>query len=145
MVFTTQIFVFYFLPLFLLVYYNLPIRWRNVWITLASYVFYGWWEPWFSGLMLFTTVLDFVWGRVITRPGATLRERKLAVVACVVTNLSILGFFKYYMFAAETLNQILAAVGAQQLRVLQVVLPIGISFYTFHSLTYIIDLYRGHA
>jgi alginate O-acetyltransferase complex protein AlgI len=145
MVFTTQIFVFYFLPLFLLVYYQLPRGWRNVWITLASYVFYGWWEPWFAGLMLFTTVLDFFWGKFITRPGATRRQQRLAVVACVVTNLSLLGFFKYYMFAAETLNQMLAAVGAKEFQVLQVVLPIGISFYTFHSLTYIIDLYRGHA
>ncbi|MDB6037340.1 MAG: putative alginate O-acetyltransferase [Verrucomicrobiales bacterium] len=145
MVFTTQIFIFYFLPLFLLVYYNLPNRWRNVCITLGSYLFYGWWQPWFAGLMLFTTVLDFFWGKFITRPGATPVQRKLAVAACVVTNLSLLGFFKYYMFAAETLNQILATVGAQQFRVMQVVLPIGISFYTFHSLTYIIDLYRGHA
>jgi alginate O-acetyltransferase complex protein AlgI len=145
MVFTTQIFVFYFLPLFLLVYYNLPYRWRNVWITLGSYVFYGWWQPWFAGLMLFTTALDYIWGRVITRPGATGAQRKLAVVACVVTNLTLLGFFKYFMFAAETLNEILAAVGAKQFTIMQVVLPIGISFYTFHSLTYIIDLYRGDA
>ena len=145
MVFTTQIFVFYYLPLFLLVYYNLPYGWRNVWITLASYVFYGWWEPWFVALMLFTTVMDFIWGKVITRPGATRLQQKFAVLACVVTNLSFLGFFKYYMFAAETLNQILAAVGAEPFRVLRVILPIGISFYTFHSLTYILDLYRGDA
>ena len=145
MVFTTQIFVFYFLPLFLLVYYQLPGGWRNVWITLASYLFYGWWEPWFVGLMLFTTVMDFIWGKVITRPGATRLQQRFAVLACVVTNLSFLGFFKYYMFAAETLNQMLVAVGADQFRVLRVVLPIGISFYTFHSLTYILDLYRGDA
>lgn len=145
MVFTTQIFVFYFLPVFLLVYYQLPARWRNVWITLGSYVFYGWWEPWFAGLMLFTTAMDFFWGRVITRPGATRMQQRMAVVACVVTNLSFLGFFKYYMFAAETLNRLLEAVGAEPFRVLQVVLPIGISFYTFHSLTYVLDLYRGHA
>jgi alginate O-acetyltransferase complex protein AlgI len=145
MVFTTHIFVFYFLPLFLLVYYKLPYRWRNLWITLASYVFYGWWEPWFVTLMLFTTVMDFIWGQVITRPGATQVQRKSAVVACVVTNLSLLGFFKYYMFATETLNQLLAAVGTRQFAVMQVILPIGISFYTFHSLTYIIDLYRGDA
>jgi alginate O-acetyltransferase complex protein AlgI len=145
MVFTTHIFVFYFLPLFLVVYYNLPNRWRNLWITLGSYVFYGWWQPWFVGLMLFTTVTDYLWGKVITRPGATPREKKLAVIACVVTNLSLLAFFKYYMFAAETLNQLLATLGAQQFRVMHVILPIGISFYTFHSLTYIIDLYRGHA
>ena len=145
MVFTTHIFVFYFLPLFLLVYYTLPKQWRNAWITLASYVFYGWWEPWFVLLMLFTTVMDFIWGQVITREGATQAQRKGAVIACVITNLTLLGFFKYYMFAAETLNDMLAVMGARQFAVMQVVLPIGISFYTFHSLTYIIDLYRGHA
>src|SRR5580765_3518499 len=145
MVFTTHIFLFYFLPLFLAVYFTLPRAWRNLWITVASYVFYGWWEPWFVCLMMFTTVMDFTWGKVITRPGATPIQRKLAVVACVVTNLSFLGFFKYYMFAAETLNRLIAAVGAEQFQVMKVVLPIGISFYTFHSLTYIIDLYRGHA
>jgi alginate O-acetyltransferase complex protein AlgI len=145
MVFTTHIFVFYFLPLFLLIYYNLPFLWRNLWITLASYVFYGWWEPWFVCLMGFTTVMDFIWGKVITRPGATRWQQRSALVACVATNLSFLGFFKYYMFTAETLNQLLVSVGAEPFRVLRVVLPIGISFYTFHSLTYIIDLYRGHA
>ena len=145
MVFTTHIFVFYFLPVFLLVYFNLPYRWRNLWITLASYVFYGWWQPWFVCLMMTTTVMDFIWGKVITRPGATSAQQKLAVMACVVTNLTFLGFFKYYMFSAETLNQLLAVVGEEPFRVLRVVLPIGISFYTFHSLTYIIDLYRGHA
>ncbi|MCC7376061.1 MAG: MBOAT family protein [Verrucomicrobiales bacterium] len=145
MVFTTQIFLFYFLPLFLLVYFGLPFRWRNLWISLASYVFYGWWEPWFVGLMLFTTIADFLWGKVITRPGATRRQRRFALAACVITNLGFLGFFKYYMFAAETLNQLLAAVGAETFQVMTVVLPIGISFYTFHSLTYIVDLYRGHA
>ncbi len=145
MVFTSQIFIFYFLPVFLLVYFNLPRQWRNLWITLGSYVFYGWWQPWFVCLMLFTTVMDFTWGKVITRPGATPAQRKAAVAACVVTNLTLLGFFKYYMFGAETLNQLRMALGAEPYRVLTVVLPIGISFYTFHSLTYIIDLYRGHA
>ncbi len=145
MVFTTHIFLFYFLPLFLAIYFCCPRRWRNLWITLASYVFYGWWQPWFVCLMMFTTVMDFIWGKVITRPGATRRQRRFAVAACVVTNLSFLGFFKYYMFAADTLNQLLDLVGIEQFRVLKVILPIGISFYTFHSLTYIIDLYRGHA
>src|SRR5512137_427821 len=145
MVFTTHIFIFYFLPLFLVVYFGLPSRWRNPWITVASYVFYGWWEPWFVCLMMFTTVMDFVWGKVITRPGATRIQQRLAVVACVATNLGFLGSFKYYMFSAETLNHLLQLAGAEPFRVLKVVLPIGISFYTFHSLTYIIDLYRGHA
>ena len=145
MVFTTHIFVFYFLPIFLLIYYKLPLRLRNPCITFGSYIFYGWWEPWFVLLMLFTTIMDFIWGQVITRPGATQAQRKGAVIACVVTNLTLLGFFKYYMFAAETLNQMLAVMGARPFAVMTVILPIGISFYTFHSLTYIIDLYRGHA
>jgi alginate O-acetyltransferase complex protein AlgI len=145
MVFSTHIFVFYFLPLFLLVYFALPGRWRNAWITLASYVFYGWWQPWFVGLMLLTTCMDFVWGKVITRPGATRCQRRAAVAACVITNLSLLAFFKYYVFTATALNELLAAMGAGPFRVMQVVLPIGISFYTFHSLTYIVDLYRGDA
>ncbi len=145
MVFTTPIFLFYFLPLFLLIYFNLPCRWRNGWITLASYVFYGWWEPWFVALMAFTTVADFIWGHVITRPGATRLQQRAAVTACVATNLCLLGFFKYFMFAAETFNALREAFGAEPVRILRVTLPIGISFYTFHSLTYIIDLYRGHA
>src|SRR5512138_3818062 len=113
MVFTTHIFLFYFLPLFLVVYFCLPRAWRNLWITLGSYVFYGWWEPWFVCLMMFTTVMDFIWGKVITRPEATSAQQKFAVAACVVTNLSFLGFFKYYMFAAETMNHLLAMFGAE--------------------------------
>ena len=145
MVFTTHIFVFYFLPLFLLVYFNLPYRWRNAWLTLASYVLSGWCEGWFLWLMVFTTVFDLIWGMVITRPGASRPQRRFAVAACVVTNLGFLGFFKYYMFSVESLNHLLGLVGAEPFNILRVVLPIGISFYTFHSLTYIIDLYRGHA
>ena len=145
MVFTSHVFLFYFLPVFLLVYFSLPFRWRNLWITIASYVFYGWWQPWFVSLMLFVTVMDFIWGKVITRPGATPMQRKLAVAACVATNLSFLAWFKYSMFATESLNQLFGTIGVQPLTVLHVVLPIGISFYTFHSLTYIIDLYRGDA
>lgn len=145
MVFTTHIFLFYFLPLFLLVYFGLPRRWRNLWITAASYVFYGWWEPWFVFLMMFTTVMDFVWGKVITRSGAPRWQQRAALVACIATNLGFLGFFKYYMFAAETLNELLQMVGYERFHVMTVVLPVGISFYTFHSLTYVIDLYRGDA
>jgi alginate O-acetyltransferase complex protein AlgI len=95
--------------------------------------------------MMFATVMDFAWGRVITRPGASARSRRLAVVACCCTNLGFLGFFKYFMFSVESLNRVLALAGAEAFPILRVTLPIGISFYTFHSMTYIIDLYRGHA
>ncbi|MGD0125974.1 MAG: MBOAT family O-acyltransferase [Terriglobia bacterium] len=145
MVFTTHIFVFYFLPLFLLVYFNLPYRWRNFFITLVSYVFYGWWKPWFVILMMTSTIMDFTWARIIARPGASARSRKAALLACCAMNLGFLGFFKYYMFSAESLNSLLQLVGMSTFRILRVTLPIGISFYTFHSLSYVIDVYRGHA
>ena len=145
MVFTSHIFIFYFLPAFLLLYFNFPYRWRNLLITVASYGFYGWWQPWFVVLMMFTTVMDFIWGRVVAAPGATPLQRKGAVLACVATNLAFLGFFKYYMFSVESLNRLLGLVGSDALPILEVILPIGISFYTFHSLTYVIDVYRGHA
>ncbi|MCY2954307.1 MAG: hypothetical protein NTU53_20430 [Planctomycetota bacterium] len=145
MVFTSHVFIFYFLPLVLLVYYNLPHRWRNLFVTLISYIFYGWWKPWFVLLMFFSTVLDYFWARVIARKGATPAQRRSAVVACVVINLLLLGFFKYYMFSAEGLNLLLRLVGADTFRILRVTLPIGISFYTFHSLTYVIDVYRNEA
>jgi alginate O-acetyltransferase complex protein AlgI len=145
LVFSSPIFLFYFLPLILLVYYNLPYRWRNWSITLASYVFYGWWKPWFVGLMMITTVLDYTWGRIISSPRSTRRTRLGALLACCITNLGLLAFFKYYMFAADSLNTLLQLVGADTFRVLRVTLPIGISFYTFHTMSYVIDLYRGDA
>src|SRR5258708_34415448 len=108
MVFTPLIFLFSLLPVFLMVYFSLPRAGRNLWITVASYVFYGWWEPWFVCLMMFTTVMDFIWGKAITRPGPTSIQRKLPVVACVVPNLSFLGFFNSYWFARDTLERLIA-------------------------------------
>jgi alginate O-acetyltransferase complex protein AlgI len=129
----------------MLLYFNMPYKWRNLLITVCSYIFYGWWEPWFVCLMMFTTVMDFIWGWVISRPGATWWHRKGALIVCCVTNLAFLGFFKYYMFSVESLNRLRELVGADAFPILRVTLPIGISFYTFHSMTYIIDIYRGHA
>jgi alginate O-acetyltransferase complex protein AlgI len=88
--------------------------------------------------------MDFIWARVIARPGADPRSRKAAVLACCATNLGFLGFFKYYMFSVESLNSLMQLVGQPAFRILSVTLPIGISFYTFHSLSYVIDVYRGH-
>jgi len=147
MVFTTYIFVFYFLPLVLLIYYALPqaSRWRNGFLLLASYAFYGWWNPWYIFLMLFATVANYACGLVIAKPGASARQRFLGVTAAVVVSLSTLGFFKYFMFFETNLNQVLGLFGAPGFRVLQIALPIGISFYIFHTLSYTIDVYRGTA
>ncbi|MDG2142532.1 MAG: MBOAT family O-acyltransferase [Planctomycetota bacterium] len=145
MVFASQIFLFYFLPLALVITYVLPARGRNLFMTLASYVFYGWWSPWFVLLMFGSTVVDWFCGKAITSEGASERKRKLGVAISVIANLSLLGFFKYFVFAQETLNQMIEAFGGEPTVLLQIVLPVGISFYSFQSMSYSIDLYRGEA
>lgn len=144
MVFSSHIFVFYFLPLVLLVSYNLPYRWRNPFLTVMSYVFYGWWKPWFILLMLFSTGVNYFAGVVIARSKSKARRRAALAIGCVVS-LGLLGFFKYYMFSAESLNTLLRLAGLPVFRILEVTLPIGISFFTFQALSYAVDVYRGHA
>ncbi len=145
MVFTSHIFVFYFLPACLLVYYLLPRRFRNLFLTIASYLFYGWWKPWFVTLMMTSTLVDYVAGRVISAAGASKRRRKLALIVSMCTNLGLLAVFKYAMFTQENLNAMLHLFGAHGFEVLRITLPIGISFYTFQTMSYTIDVYRGTA
>ncbi len=145
MVFTSHIFIYYFLPLLLLVYYNLPYRGRNLFLTLMSYAFYGWWNPYFMLLMLFSTLVNYLCGKVISAPGATRRRRKTALVVSIVVNLGLLGFFKYFMFSVSSINGLLALSGAELLPILRVTLPVGISFFTFQALSYTVDVYRGDA
>ncbi len=158
MVFTTYLFVFYFLPIVLAVYYLLLGAARmggasvhgasyalNCFLLAASYVFYGWWNPWFILLMLFVTVANYYCGIVIGRPGASPRWRFWAVTTGITVSLGVLAFFKYFMFFETNLNHVLAWFGADAVRVLEIVLPMGISFYTFHALSYSIDVYRGKA
>jgi len=145
MVFTSPIFLLYFLPLTLAAYYATPARWRNTLLALVSYVFYGWWSPWYVLLMLASTVIDWYCGIAIARPGASDRVRRRAVLISIAGNLSLLGFFKYFMFAAENVERMVRAFGGDGFEVLEVVLPVGISFYSFQSMSYSVDLYRGHA
>ncbi|MCL4177827.1 MAG: MBOAT family protein [Verrucomicrobia bacterium] len=145
MVFSSTIFVFYFLPVVLLLYYNLPYRWRNPFLTLVSYGFYGWWKPWFILLMLAVTFVNYQAGRWLVRPGASPVNRRATLALSCAVSLGLLGFFKYYMFSAESLNVLLSWVGLPVFRILEVVLPIGISFFTFQALSYTVDVYRGDA
>jgi len=145
MVFSTQIFVFYFLPLALLGNYLLPVKWRNLFLTLISYVFYGWWNPWFSGLMFLSTLIDWGAGVLMCAPGATPGRKKAVLLVSITSNLTLLGFFKYFMFAEENVNRLLMAMGKEPFPIVQILLPAGISFYTFQSMSYAIDLYRGTA
>jgi alginate O-acetyltransferase complex protein AlgI len=163
MVFSSHLFVYYFLPLALLVYYALPGRARHLGLTLASYLFYGWANPAFTVLMATSTVVDYVCGLVITgqhrggwtepvaalgRGGPRSLRQRLAVAVSVVTNLSLLGFFKYFNFGVDSYNALVVALGLGDLGLataLRVALPLGISFYTFQSMSYSIDVYRGDA
>ena len=161
MVFSSPIFLFYFLPLVLAVYYLLPGRGRHLWLCLCSYAFYGWANPAFMGLMLFSTAVDYFCGLTIANApwrGKTpieplakgtprSRRQKIALAISIVTNLSLLGFFKYFNLAAESFDAIAAALGGDASigTVLRVTLPLGISFYTFQSMSYSIDIYRGDA
>ena len=160
MVFSSHVFLYYFLPLALLAYYASPLRWRQMVIALLSYVFYGWANPWFIFLMLFSTTVDYVCGLLISGqrtlrmfagdepagPGmAPARQRKFALVTSIAVNLSLLGFFKYLGFFETNLNYLLEVLGRPALEVYTITLPVGISFYTFQSMSYSIDLYRGDA
>jgi alginate O-acetyltransferase complex protein AlgI len=144
MVFTSYIFIFYFLPLVLALYYLVPFR-RNLLLLCASYIFYGWWNPWFVLLMLFSTGVDFWCGRVIADAAGDSRRRVAALVTSIVSNLGLLGFFKYFMFIQGNLNVILEAAGMPASPVINIILPIGISFYSFQSLSYTVDVYRGQS
>lgn len=129
-----------------LVFYWLVRRWllaRNILIVVASYFFYCWWDYRFGALLLFTTLVDFfVAGLIADSP--SVRRRKLFLVVSMVSNLGVLGFFKYYDFFAESFEALLATFGFKVSRfVLNITLPVGISFYTFQSMAYTIDVYRG--
>jgi alginate O-acetyltransferase complex protein AlgI len=151
MVFTTHFFIFYFLPATLLIYYLLPkggqngMMWKNLFLTIISYVFYGWFKPWYVSLMLISSVIDYTAGWGISTSGNN-RKRKIAFLTMsMVSNLSLLGFFKYYMFTAANMNYLLQLFGQPGFEIMRVILPIGISFYTFQTMSYTIDVYRGDA
>ncbi|MGE0641531.1 MAG: MBOAT family protein [Thermoanaerobaculia bacterium] len=162
MVFSSQLFLFWFLPLALGLYYVAPRRLRHLVLTVCSYVFYGWVNPAFSLLLFGSTLIDWTAGLVLAgttpwsrRPLAVLpqgetrsRRQKLAVLVSVLSNLSLLGFFKYFNFAVDSVNTLAAWFGADATTIattLRVTLPLGISFYTFQSMSYAIDVYRGDA
>ena len=133
---------FIFLPVVFTVYWLLGrnLRWQNLWLLLASYVFYGWWDWRFLILILITSVSSFVSGLWLEHA-----QHKRAVVASnIVLNLGILGVFKYYDFFVENLQELFLQVGySLDVPTLRLILPVGISFYTFQSLSYTIDVYRG--
>jgi alginate O-acetyltransferase complex protein AlgI len=142
MVFSSPLFLFLFLPLVLTVYFFLPgLRLRNYWLLLVSLVFYAWGEVGFILLLLVSTLINFELGKWVERT-EEISKRKKAVAVAVIVNVGFLAFFKYTGLAVASLNLPLKFFGLPALPIPHIALPIGISFFTFHALSYIIDIYR---
>ena len=142
MVFSSTLFLFLYLPCVLALYYLAPRRWRNPLLFFLNLIFYGWGEPVYILIMLFSTVVDYTHGLLVEKFRARDRLARLFVASSVVVNLGILIFFKYYDFIVTNLAHIPLFAG---LTPLGLPLPIGISFYTFQTMSYTIDVYRGEA
>ena len=134
-----------FLPLVFALYWALGrahIRWQNTLLLAASYVFYGWWDYRFLGLLFLSSSVDYALG-IAMELSASKRRRRAFLIASLCVNLGVLGFFKYFNFFAESFTELLNGLGLQaHPTTLQIVLPVGISFYTFQTLSYTIDIYR---
>lgn len=152
MVFSSYFFIVWFLPLALIGYYALPPRHRALWLTSVSYVFYGWWRPEYCVLLAAVTVLSYVIGGRIARSSNPSRARLWLGVG-VTANLSALGFFKYAgMFAvwAQSAASLFGVTAGARVEIaldpfLAIALPIGISFYVFQAISYLVDVYRRDA
>lgn len=138
MLFSSITFLFIFLPLTLLLYYLVPVRMKNYVMLAASLIFYAWGEPVYIILMILSIILNYFCGQDIYEKRDNARAMKMSLMFGVVMNLLILGFFKYYGLLMDTINAILPI--DIPYRVLA--LPIGISFYTFQAMSYLIDVYR---
>ena len=141
MVFSGLPFLFFYLTVVLLVYKLTPLKLRNLFLLLASLFFYGWGEPVYIVIMFLSTAVDYTHGMLVEKWRADDRKARMAVASSVFFNLLILVFFKYYDFLAGSIN----AITGLHLPILGIPLPIGISFYTFQTMSYTIDVYRKDA
>jgi alginate O-acetyltransferase complex protein AlgI len=142
MVFSSPIFLFLFLPVVMTAYLLLPgLRLKNFWLLLASLVFYSWGEPLFLFLLLVSTMMNYYLGLWVDGSENPSR-RKFAVGLAVALNIGLLAFFKYANFAIHSLNSVMGFAQMPPVSFPHIALPIGISFFTFHALSYVVDIYR---
>ena len=139
--FSSLPFLFGFLPLTLAIYFAVPLRWRNLALLLTSLVFYGWGEPVYLGIMVLSILIDYTHGLLVERYRSRDKLARWFVAESVILNLGLLGFFKYWDFFAENLSRLPGIT----LPALGLPLPIGISFFTFQTMSYTIDVYRRDA
>lgn len=146
MVFSSNIFICFFMPIMIIGYYILPKKLKNLYLLIGSLFFYAWGEPEYVFIMLASIIGNYCFGMLVhhvsrMKNGLSSKRdlyRKLAILITVIYNLGILFYFKYFMFAVETVN----GIAHMNLEILEIVLPIGISFYTFQGMSYVIDVYR---
>ncbi|MBQ8248470.1 MAG: MBOAT family protein [Clostridia bacterium] len=143
MVFSSLLFLFRYLPIVLALYFILPKKFRNALLFVASLIFYAWGEPVYVTLMIFSTLVDYTHGIMVAyfKSQGNMRAAKIVVASSMIINLSLLGFFKYSDFLITNVN----AIFGTDIALLNLALPIGISFYTFQTMSYTIDVYRGDA
>ena len=145
MVFSSLIFLFIFLPLVLGIYYFLPKKFGNHILLVFSLFFYAWGEPVYILLMIFSVIINFYFGSWIHSSQEKGHGKKLAMAVSVSCNLLLLGSFKYLAFTMENMNLLLKLFSQPELTVINLKLPIGISFYTFHAISYLVDIYRKNS
>ena len=139
MVFSSTIFLCVYLPLVLLGYYICPKKGRNLFLLIASLVFYAWGEPKYVFLMIFSILVNYIFGRLMDKNRGRQKRMKLLLVLSVVIDLGLLSVFKYTDFIITNVN----AIFGSSFDLLKIALPIGISFYTFQAMSYTIDVYRN--
>jgi alginate O-acetyltransferase complex protein AlgI len=142
MVFSSITFILYFLPAFLVLYYVTPSKYRNITLLLGSIFFYAWGAPKFIFVIIGTTIIDYVVINIMHLEKRGNVQKGLLALS-VSINLALLFYFKYANFFVDNLNVFLGTFSENQMRLGTVLLPIGISFYTFESITYSVDIYRG--
>ncbi len=122
---------------------RLPVWARNLFVIISSYIFYGWWDPRFLGLIVLSSVTDYIIGILLHSSDNQAQKKRLLFIS-VAINLSMLGFFKYFNFFSDSFQQMFEAFGVSiNATTLNIILPVGISFYTFQTMSYTIDVYRN--
>lgn len=141
MVFSSLVFMFAYLPITLLAYYLVPRQGRNIFLFIVNLIFYGWGEPKLVLLMVFNIFFNYIGGWLVDKYRADAKKKKLFLILTCVLDIAILAVFKYTGMITETLNML----PFLNIPELQISLPIGISFYTFQTMSYVIDVYRDDA
>lgn len=137
MIFSSIEFLFFFLPIFLIIYFTVPFKVKNVILLIASLIFYGWGEPVYIILMILSSLFGYIFGILIDKAGSQ-NKRRLLLCVSIAINIGILGFFKYADFIVDIINYF----GAN-IKPLKIGLPVGISFFTFQIMSYVIDVFKG--